>query len=77
MINILLFAGLKDRLGKDKLTWDCLPIQVKDLRHELAKIKGLERMDQVMIAVNEAYVKEDAEIKPGDVVALIPPVSGG
>ncbi|HET6872937.1 MAG TPA: MoaD/ThiS family protein [Sporolactobacillaceae bacterium] len=77
MIDILLFAGLKDRVGKDKLTWDRLPIRVKDLRHELAEIKGLERMDQVMIAVNETYVKEDTEIKPGDVVALIPPVSGG
>jgi sulfur-carrier protein len=77
MIDILLFAGLKDRVGKDKLTWDRLPIQVKELRGELMKIKGLERMDQVMIAVNEAYVKDDVEIKNGDTVALIPPVSGG
>lgn len=77
MIPILLFAGLKDRVGQDHLQWDEFPIKVTTLRDKLKRIEGLENMDQVMIAVNESYATDDVEIKDGDTVALIPPVSGG
>lgn len=77
MIDILLFAGLKDRVGQEKLTWSEFPISVHDLRQQLKKVEGLETIDQVMIAVNEAYALDDQVIKEGDKVALIPPVSGG
>jgi sulfur-carrier protein len=30
-----------------------------------------------MVAINEEYANEDDKIKSGDIVALIPPVSGG
>ncbi len=77
MIKILLFAGLKDRVGQEALTWEQLPITVGELRQELQKVKGLESMNQVMVALNEAYATDEMEINEGDTVALIPPVSGG
>lgn len=77
MVNILLFAGLKERVGQERLQWEQLPIKVCDLRDALKEVDGLETMDHVMIAVNEAYVSDDELIKEGDTVALIPPVSGG
>ncbi len=33
--------------------------------------------DKVMVAVNEEFVINEEMIKVGDIVALIPPVSGG
>ena len=33
--------------------------------------------DTVMYALNSEYVKPDHSVRPGDEVALIPPVSGG
>ena len=37
----------------------------------------LENLNSYAIAVNEAYTNEDLILKTGDVVAIIPPVSGG
>ena len=31
----------------------------------------------IVVAVNEAYCKEDHALSDGDTIALIPPVSGG
>ncbi|MGV3488061.1 MAG: MoaD/ThiS family protein [Tuberibacillus sp.] len=77
MIKILLFAGLKERVGQPSLTWEKAPISVGELKKEIQKIPGLENMAGVMIAVNEAFAVDDTTIYSGDTVALIPPVSGG
>ena len=36
----------------------------------------LQSLDKVMVAVNEEFVMNEEMIKAGDIVALIPPVSG-
>ncbi|MFC7393105.1 molybdopterin converting factor subunit 1 [Scopulibacillus cellulosilyticus] len=78
MIEILLFAGLKEKTGQNKITWHEGSLTVGELKEKLsAKVPGLEQIDYVMIAVNEAYAQDDQVINEGDVVALIPPVSGG
>ena len=38
------------------------------------KMKALSSM---MVAVNNSYAPDDLELKEGDEIALIPPVSGG
>ena len=79
-IHVKLFAVLKDAAGTGELTLD-LPdnASVADARAAL-----LERAPQlgnylprVAFAVNCEYVKSDAQLQPGDELALIPPVSGG
>ncbi|WP_026776708.1 molybdopterin converting factor subunit 1 [Polaribacter sp. Hel_I_88] len=41
------------------------------------KYPQLENLNSYAIAVNEEYASDDLILKNGDVVAIIPPVSGG
>lgn len=51
---------------------------VKQLKEHLyANYKELEKLNSLAIAVNETYATDEETIKETDVVALIPPVSGG
>lgn len=77
MIDVLLFAELQEAFGKEKLTLDADFSTVKDLKTRLYTDYQLTDMDGTMTAVNEEYAADDAELADGDVVALIPPVSGG
>ena len=78
-IEVLLFAGAADPAGTRRLSRD-LPegSSVGDLAAVLAEHAGLAGyLDSAAWAVNEEYAKADAALADGDVVALIPPVSGG
>lgn len=77
MIRILFFADLQEKLGKDKLEYECGSITIRELKEQLKAVYGLFEIDQVMIAINEEYAMEDDMVKPNDTVAFIPPVSGG
>jgi sulfur-carrier protein len=77
MINILLFADLQEKIGKDQLQFDEDSISVHGLKEKLKKEYGLLQLDQVMTAINEEYALESDIVKSGDIVAFIPPVSGG
>jgi molybdopterin converting factor subunit 1 len=41
------------------------------------KFPQLENINSYAIAVNEEYANDDAILKENDIVAIIPPVSGG
>ena len=79
-VAVRLFARFRDRAGTDVVSVS-LPAgsRVSALRDELARtwpdLAGL--IARSAVAVNEEYVAEDAVIRSGDDVALIPPVSGG
>ncbi|WP_269409672.1 molybdopterin converting factor subunit 1 [Lentibacillus daqui] len=78
MIDVLFFAELQESLGKDRLSLEAANVaSVKELKTRLQSEYQLEAIDRAMIAVNEEYATEDAELIDGDVVAFIPPVSGG
>lgn len=77
MIDVLLFAHLKDEAGESRLQLELGPVKVAALIDLLVKQYGLRSVDQVMVAINEVYAEADALVQPGDTVALIPPVSGG
>lgn len=77
MIDVLFFAGLRDAVGQSQISIDLKEITVKQLKQQLLETYDLPNLDQAMIAINEEYASEDAIIKKGDVVAFIPPVSGG
>jgi molybdopterin synthase sulfur carrier subunit len=77
MIRVLLFAHLKEQFNRQELIFPHQEITVRQLREELKKNYSLSSVSSIMIAVNEEFATDEEIIREGDVVALIPPVSGG
>lgn len=80
-VEILYFAALREHMASAGES-PSLPRTVKtvaDLRGFLEEhrspLRG--RLAAVRFAVGDEFVSDDHELHPGDVVALIPPVSGG
>jgi molybdopterin converting factor subunit 1 len=78
-VRVLYFAALRDLAG---VTEEALEL-TGDVRSvgELVLLLGQRhpglRLDGVRVAKNEEFSDSNAELDDGDVVALIPPVSGG
>lgn len=78
MITVLLFAGLKERAGQDRILIDAPAMTVEALKaHIIKEIKGITHLEGALVAVNETYAEEHQRISENDTVAIIPPVSGG
>ncbi|MCC2342505.1 molybdopterin converting factor subunit 1 [Bacillus anthracis] len=77
MIEVLLFAHLQEEVSKTALHIDCENITVAKLKEVLIKEYNVAISNEIMVAINEEYANEDDIIQTGDVVAMIPPVSGG
>ncbi|KKI93851.1 molybdenum cofactor biosynthesis protein MoaD [Bacillus sp. SA1-12] len=77
MIKVLLFAHLQEKIGKESLSLDIPSISVKELKELIGARFELGALEHVMIAVNEEYALDEDLVQSDDVVALIPPVSGG
>ncbi|MFD1037766.1 molybdopterin converting factor subunit 1 [Virgibacillus byunsanensis] len=77
MITVLLFAHLQEEAGKDRIEMEIDDISIADLKNNLQEKYNLTQMDQIMSAINEEYAMNDDTVKQGDIVAFIPPVSGG
>ena len=81
-ITIKFFASLRERLGMDELTAP-LPegATVADLIGTLSERGApwdtLKSDRPILVAVNQAMAKPSHPLKPGDEVALFPPVTGG
>lgn len=76
MIDVLLFAGLKEAAGQEKLQLNISGLTIKEMKEKLIDL-DLPNAKQAMIAVNEEFATDEYIVQHGDVVALIPPVSGG
>lgn len=77
MIKVLLFAQLQETVGKEQVEVDVSDITVQELKKLLKEKYQLPQIDHVMTAVNEEFAQPTDIVTAGDVVALIPPVSGG
>ncbi|CAM3822320.1 molybdopterin converting factor subunit 1 [Bacillus paramycoides] len=77
MIDVLLFANLQEEASKSTLQIDCENITVAEVKDILIKKYNVVISNEIMVAINEEYANEDDIIQTGDVVAIIPPVSGG
>ncbi|SCC59889.1 molybdopterin converting factor subunit 1 [Bacillus mycoides] len=77
MIRVLLFANLQEGAGTSELQIEKENITVAELKDIVAKEYNVAVSAPIMVAINEEYANEDDTIQSGDVVALIPPVSGG
>ena len=77
MNKILLFAHLRDVVGKEFLLVEVAGKTVAELKAEMTKMYKLQKMDTVMTAINEEFATDEEVIREEDVIAFIPPVSGG
>jgi len=77
MIKVLLFADLQEAMNTNQLTLQLENLTVSELKEHLHKNEHLPMERVAFVAVNEEYATDNNVIKSGDVVALIPPVSGG
>lgn len=78
-IKVIFFAQCADWIGRREMTFEQkAPVPVADLllsHEELDPI--LERRGLLRVAVNQEMADFDTEVKDGDEVAIMPPVSGG
>lgn len=77
MNKVLFFAHLRDAVGEEFLMVDAKGKTVAELKAEMTESYDLPKMDTVMTAINEEFSTNDEVIRDGDVIAFIPPVSGG
>ena len=78
--RVLLFAALREAAGVREVTLELpagalVSVLRAHLGDQFPRIAPL--LGNVAAAVNEEYVPGDHALTEGDVVALIPPVSGG
>ncbi|KAA0274750.1 MAG: molybdenum cofactor biosynthesis protein MoaE [Acidobacteria bacterium] len=80
-VDVRLFAILRERAGRDRIAVELEPgATVADALGAIAAepaLAGLIERMPVTMAVNRDYATADTELRAGDELALIPPVSGG
>ena len=79
-VQVLYFAALRDLTGTGEEQVSVVPpvsvealLQLLEQRHH--QLRG--RFGSVRVAVNEEFTELSTTLHGGEVVALIPPVSGG
>jgi molybdopterin converting factor subunit 1 len=79
LIDIQLFAYCKELIGKDKITVNLKnQMTVGDLKKKIVELYPvLSSQGQFVVALNCEVVNETAPISSKDVLAILPPVSGG
>jgi len=77
MVKVLLFAQFQEAAGTESVDVDAAGKQVDHVKSILKENYNLLELDNATVAVNQEYVDMNTELKEGDTVAFIPPVSGG
>ncbi|MDM5284111.1 molybdopterin converting factor subunit 1 [Peribacillus castrilensis] len=78
MITVLFFAGIREEIGLDELKIvEKDDITVQQLKQYLHSKYTLSSFNQIMTSINESFVTDDEIVKDQDIIAFIPPVSGG
>ena len=77
MNKVLFFAHLRDEAGHESVEVDAAGKTVGELKTIIAEKYGIQKLDTSMTAINEEFSSNDEVIKEGDIIAFIPPVSGG
>ncbi|WP_273834625.1 molybdopterin converting factor subunit 1 [Guptibacillus sedimenti] len=77
MITVLFFAKQQEQLGLEKVERSESKLPVSELKQKLIEDYPELSLAHTMTAINEEYAEEDQIINDRDVVAFIPPVSGG
>lgn len=78
-IQLLFFGITTDLVGENSRSFELKTnATVNDLKESLIEeFPSLKNIHQFAIAVNEEYAEDNLILKNKDIVAIIPPVSGG
>lgn len=78
-VRVIYFSSLKEKLKISSEDIDFDGETLKDLKDEISSIHPdvSELLDRSIFAVNEEYCDLNKKIKSEDIIAVIPPVSGG
>lgn len=78
-ITLLFFASLRDMLNAPQVELEMPEGTIQDAVDLLATRYPQARrlLERVHAAVNEEYRERNTPLRDGDILALIPPVSGG
>lgn len=78
-IKVLLFGISTDLVGESSLDLNLNErATVKDFKNALQdRYPSMDKLNSYAIAVNESYASDDTILNVNDIVAIIPPVSGG
>ena len=78
VITIRYFAMLREELGRDTETVQTEVTSASDLYDELQRRRRFSLGRQhLALAINDELAAWDQRLRDGDVVAFLPPVSGG
>ena len=81
MAKVLYFAALRELVGCAEEERE-IPAEVRTVRELVAYLERVRpelqgRMASVRVALDEEFADADASLEQAQVIALIPPVSGG
>lgn len=77
MNKVMFFAHLRDVVGEEFLSIELAGKTVAEAKSLINEKYPALNLDTVMTAVNEEFAGNDEILNDGDVIAFIPPVSGG
>ncbi|AGK56096.1 molybdopterin converting factor subunit 1 [Bacillus sp. 1NLA3E] len=77
MNKVMFFAHLRDAVGAEFLMLPLSGKTVAEVKNMLVEKYPVLKLDTVMTAINEEFATNDEVMNDGDVIAFIPPVSGG
>jgi len=78
-VTLLFFGVTTDLVGMTQTEFETSEgLTVSKFKTKLQEVyPSLAHIESYAIAVNESYASDDLTLKPNDIVAIIPPVSGG
>ena len=77
-VTVLYFASLRDAAGMASETVESDAVDLRALYGELqARHEFVLPIDRLRVATNGAFARWADEVRDGDEIAFIPPVSGG
>lgn len=78
-VRVLLFASYADAVGRGEMTIDVADgAVVGDVLARIRELAGSQDLPPApLLAVNAEYATVGQPVRPGDEVAIIPPVAGG
>ena len=76
-VSVRLYAGVRERAGKARLDVEAKTVAAVRTALAAACPAIAQELPFCRFAVDDEFVADDAAVKPGAVVDVIPPVSGG